>query len=63
MFYPSACRGGHCGKQVIKVKAVSDFIKDGGRNNRIITGQVIGSSPLWDLHDPPDVFVSYKCFG
>lgn len=59
VFSPAPCRGGHCGEQVLKIKAVSDFIRDGDRSNRIITGQVKGNSPLWDMHDPPDVFVSF----
>ena len=60
VFTSMPCKDGHCGKHVIKVKATSDFVKDGDRSNRIITAQVKGNSPLWLMHDPPDVFVS-KC--
>lgn len=58
VFSPMPCKDGHCGRQIVKVKAISDFIKDGDRSSRIITAQIEGKSPLWLLHDPADVFVS-----
>lgn len=62
VFSPIPCQNGHCGRHVVQAKAISDFIRDGDRSSRIITAQVEGKVPVWQLHDPPDVFVSIAMF-
>ncbi|XP_048580334.1 von Willebrand factor D and EGF domain-containing protein [Nematostella vectensis] len=60
IFTPEPCNNMGCGHHVLKIKAISDFIADGDRSSRVITGEVKTSSPLWLSHDPPDVFVLVK---
>lgn len=55
---PKSCSRRDCGRQVVKVVAVSDFIDDQNRRTRIITETAQTHSLLWKSHNPPDVVVS-----
>lgn len=55
---PQSCSRRDCGRKVVRIAAVSDFINDGDRSTRIITEPARSQSPLWKSHDPPDAFVS-----
>lgn len=67
---PQSCSRRDCGRKVVRLVAVSDFIDDGDRRTRIITEPALSQSSLWKLHDPADAFVSnlpigglQLCFG
>lgn len=55
---PQSCSRRDCGRKVVRIVAVSDFIHDGDPRTRIITEPARSQSPLWKLHDPADAFVS-----
>lgn len=55
---PQSCSRRDCGRKVVRIVAVSDFIDDGDRRTRIITEPARSQSPLWKSHDPADAFVS-----
>ena len=55
---PQSCSRRDCGRKVVRIAAVSDFINDGDRSTHIITEPARSQSPLWKSHDPPDAFVS-----
>lgn len=59
---PQSCSRRDCGRKVVKLVAVSDFIDDGDRRTRIITEPVRSQSPLWKSYDPAEVFVSITIF-
>ena len=58
MLKPQSCSRRDCGRKVVRIVAVSDFINDGDRRTRIITEPARSQSPLWKSHDPADAFVS-----
>ncbi|KAJ7389232.1 hypothetical protein OS493_032700 [Desmophyllum pertusum] len=57
---PQSCSRRDCGRKVVRLIAVSDFIDDGDRRTRIITEPARSQSPLWKSHDPTDAFVLSK---
>ena len=60
---PHSCSRRDCGRKVVRLVAVSDFINDGDRRNRVITEPARSQSPLWNSYDPPDAFVSRPLIG
>ena len=55
---PQSCSRRDCGREVVRVIAVSDFVDDGDRRTQIITEPAQSESLLWKSHNPPDVSVS-----
>ncbi|XP_033115335.1 von Willebrand factor D and EGF domain-containing protein-like isoform X2 [Anneissia japonica] len=57
---PRKCSKRNCGKGVVYIKAVTDFMRDGNRVSNLRTGAIVSDDEMWNGYNIDDIKVSVK---